>query len=1415
MSLFRNVVLALAALLAATGAHAQIAFRGAASAGVAAPTGSITFVGAGGAANRGNCGAVNPTIPGGIAGDLLIAVVEAGASPTVTMAGWNTLFLTNPNGNHTAAVFWRIRAGGDPNTVNQAGSCNVIIAQVVAFRGVDATLPFYTAPLVAGNMVSQNSGAVDTGTQATGDANAMLVYTTHVTDNRTVANAGGFNEAFDSITGTGNDVGISLAYRIEAAPGIKGPFTNMDLSGGGNDWNTGALFALRPAPLGLTIARPPGTVAGDVMIASIVVRPSSVIITPPAGWAAQAAALQNAAGNSSRQQIFYRVAGGAEPATYSWLFDSAHTGAAGGILSYSGVDTAAPIDAYGGNLTPQGGDSNLQHRALAVTTTVVDTMVISTHSLTSAVTWTPPAGMIERVDVASQAPQNAVGIALSMNEVAQAAAGTTGDRVATAASNGDTGSATLIALRPLVPQPVLHWRMDELGWNGTAGEVVDQSGNGLHGRAVNGANTAFLTPAIAGSPGTCRYGVLDGVNDYLEVADNALLDVQDELTVLVWIRPTVLPTGGGLKTIVSKDENYEFHLNSAGQINWWWGGGAQALTSNNAVTLNAWNHVAIVYSRAGGFQRIYINGVQDPNTNNQTGALTLNADPFQVGGDQGFAGREFEGLVDEVYVFRSALSASRIQQYMNTVRPCASAIDHFAFSHAGSGVGCVDQPITLTAHDATHNPVDANALVVNLSTSNLQGTWTGIQAGGGVLNDPVPGDGAASYTFAVGSNSATLLFRYADLGAPTETFNFNVAGGGFTETSGTASATDDPPFTMAQAGFRFRNIEDANETIVTQLSGKPSNTGWNARTLRLQAINTNTSSGACTNLFANQTQTVQLGGECNNPAACAAQQVSVNAGNIATSNNNGGAGAAAYTGVSLTFNASSEADIFVTYPDAGEISLHAQFDLNPLVAGFEMIGASNNYVVRPFGLAFPGVAHASTAGAAVLAAAGDNFAMTVQGYRWAAGEDANNDGVPDAGVNLTDNGAVPNFAATAAVAVSANLPGGALGAVSRGAGCANPASVAIAGGAGAAADWCYSEVGNALFTASVTNYLAPGVNISGNSSLDGDPAGGYVGRFRPKHFVVSGTPALTNRQALACASSFTYMNEGLHLAFTLEARNAQNALTQNYTGAYARLSLASMASLGLGARSGATNLTARVDNALVPGGSFANGVANLTAVTGIRRASPDAPDGPYPGTQFGIAPSDPDGVLMQAYDQDVDGVGGNDHFAIAPTTELRYGRLALQNAYGPLGQALPIPIQTQYWNGSAFATNTLDSCTTLARANVRLAFTGIIAACDTQVQQASLPFANGTATLTLAPPGAGKTGTVLVTPQLGTAAGSFCPGPAATAASPAVYLLGRWDDAANPDADAGTSYDDKPSGQAGFGLYGSQPRNFIFFRENY
>lgn len=59
-----------------------------------------------------------------------------------------------------------------------------------------------------------------------------------------------------------------------------------------------------------------------------------------------------------------KTAGNSEPASYAWVF-STSTGSAGGILAFSGVDTANPIDVEDGGTTANG----LTHAAPSVTTT--------------------------------------------------------------------------------------------------------------------------------------------------------------------------------------------------------------------------------------------------------------------------------------------------------------------------------------------------------------------------------------------------------------------------------------------------------------------------------------------------------------------------------------------------------------------------------------------------------------------------------------------------------------------------------------------------------------------------------------------------------------------------------------------------------------------------------------------------------------------------------------------------------------------------------------------------------------------------------------------------------------------------------------------------------------------------------------
>jgi len=194
---------------------------------------------------------------------------------------------------------------------------------------------------------------------------------------------------------------------------------------------------------------------------------------------------------------------------------------------------------------------------------------------------------------------------------------------------------------------------------------------------------------------------------------------------------------------------------------------------------------------------------------------------------------------------------------------------------------------------------------------------------------------------------------------------------------------------------------------------------------------------------------------------------------------------------------------------------------------------------------------------------------------------------------------------------------------------------------------------------------------------------------------------------------------------------------------------------------------------------------------------------------------------LATYGFDVNNDAIDDHLLVG-TTNVRFGRLVMQSIYGPSNRDLPITLETQYWDGTAltpgFTRNNDDNCTKFLQSDFALTFAPApvppapdLVACETAMLEPNITFSSGRATLTMAKPGVANPGTVRLTANLDSAAGTYCPsvGAAAVAATNAAkgYLRGKWDD--------GAAYDDKPTASAGFGLYGSQPKNFIFFRENY
>jgi hypothetical protein len=335
-----------------------------------------------------------------------------------------------------------------------------------------------------------------------------------------------------------------------------------------------------------------------------------------------------------------------------------------------------------------------------------------------------------------------------------------------------------------------------------------------------------------------------------------------------------------------------------------------------------------------------------------------------------------------------------------------------------------------------------------------------------------------------------------------------------------------------------------------------------------------------------------------------------------------------------------------------------------------------------------------------------------------------------------------------------------------------------------------------------------------------------VGRFVPDHFTLAGGAAITPRTDIgACAgSTFTYMDERMDLAFTLEARESGGALTPGYAGAtLGALVLNNAVSYNFGAIDAAapTPLSPRLDLGMIGGigNTWAAGTTGaITAPLAVQRAA--APDGPFDTLRLGIAPADPDGVtlLAAALNLDADDDATPERAQVGAATGVRFGRLVLQSIYGPSNRDLPATVEAQYWDSAGptpgFKRNNSDDCTPFLRSDFALVFTSPnLVACETAMLEANLTLASGRATITMLKPGAGNEGTVRLTANLGSAGGDYCPAigapgselPATNAGK--AYLRGKWDD--------GAAYDDKPAASVGFGIFGSQPRNFIFFRENY
>jgi hypothetical protein len=174
----------------------------------------------------------------------------------------------------------------------------------------------------------------------------------------------------------------------------------------------------------------------------------------------------------------------------------------------------------------------------------------------------------------------------------------------------------------------------------------------------------------------------------------------------------------------------------------------------------------------------------------------------------------------------------------------------------------------------------------------------------------------------------------------------------------------------------------------------------------------------------------------------------------------------------------------------------------------------------------------------------------------------------------------------------------------------------------------------------------------------------------------------------------------LLLSYEVAAHNGigdggeEHQVTQNYTGSFNNTASPFNPLVAENANNG-IDLSLRLtefNNGNWNSGIYTNPVDNEGTFS---RSGDFLLNGPFDDLQIGVRISDTDGITLTDLDMLADDMGNftAKSFETVGINRVRYGRLFIENTYGPETSNLDIPMQTQFWNGTNFVTNTLDNCT--------------------------------------------------------------------------------------------------------------------------
>jgi len=596
------------------------------------------------------------------------------------------------------------------------------------------------------------------------------------------------------------------------------------------------------------------------------------------------------------------------------------------------------------------------------------------------------------------------------------------------------------------------------------------------------------------------------------------------------------------------------------------------------------------------------------------------------------------------------------------------SVHHYLIEHDGSGLTCSPESVTIKAC------MNSDCSVLSTTPVSLD-----FQGGGNTFSSPnFTGSTTVSFNH---TTAEVLTLAVANASVPATNSIVCDSGG---------SSCDIEFF---DSGFVF--------DVLTQTSCEASSE------IVISAVKKDDVTQKCVPGFSNVSKTLKFWTDYVNP----------NTGNKKVSLTQGGndyeLATSKGTDVSVGFDVDGEAKFTVSYPDAGQLRLNASYDGSGDDAGLSMAG-EDLFVTVPAKLVVTSPDANATCGVnditcSVFKAAGDSFNLNIEAQCDGGTPTPNYQPQANNRLELSVQQEAPTVALGALTIASSGVVIDATNNTTTIGKDVEVSNLSLAVN--------YSEVGIINIAARDTDYLGTPINFSSYTT---------IGRFIPDHFELAeieggsltsicesvtpniAMPFVYNGQMQIASPTRGAIRYGAALLpeFTITAKSAlcpggNCSTTQNYTGDYMRLLPAGVirvvptSDVTTNGKDGATklNLTAQLNDVTL---SEASGIVNYQFDGNdnfVYTKEANAERAP-------VVESDIDLVITSVTDQDsvtandTNGAGIDGVLTLEPTgIEVRFGRITLENAYGPETSPLPVPMMVQYFDGTHYVNNVDDTCT--------------------------------------------------------------------------------------------------------------------------